>query len=116
MLKLNRFSLKDVAELTGNTYDSVRTVLTRTGYDLPRWLMLAINITEHHHGIANLEMKKISPEELIEKIIQDDEFPCNEDRIECLIDNLNYGFEDHPLSPEKIQLVENLKSRLNEQP
>ena len=44
MLKHHKLSLKDVAEITGNSYGSIRTVVT--SQDFPRWAKLAIVLFE----------------------------------------------------------------------
>ncbi len=36
------YSLEDIAEITGNSYGSVRTVINSKSQEFPRWLKLAI--------------------------------------------------------------------------
>lgn len=45
MKKALRYTNKDIAEITGNSEDSVKTV-TQPNKDIPRWLKLAIVVFE----------------------------------------------------------------------
>ncbi len=44
-LKLNN---RDIAEITGNTYDSIKST-TQPNKDIPRWLRLAIVVYERYN-------------------------------------------------------------------
>lgn len=46
-----RWTDSTVAEITGNTHGSVRTVLNRP--DFPRWLRLAVIVFEKENGLES---------------------------------------------------------------
>lgn len=48
MLKDLKINNKEVAEITGNTHDSVRSVVRPNTNGFPRWAKLAVWVWEHY--------------------------------------------------------------------
>jgi len=107
MCKNLALSHKDLARLTGNSYESIRKVLHK---EVPRWAMLAVCNDELYRNTASIN-RFSSMQELFEWILAVPDYDDN-DKIKSLIAHLNYGFVDYPLSPEKLAILEEFKKLL----
>lgn len=71
MKKRLGYSNSDIAEITGNTTDSIKSS-TQPNKDIPRWLKLAIVISENNsNGLETVKILKGKPEGYIQDFIRE---------------------------------------------